>query len=345
MDIGTGRVKLTDLASCGGCAAKYSAARLEQLLAGFVPAEAENLLVGLAPADDAAVYRIDDERALIFTLDFFPPVVDDPGDYGAIAATNALNDVFAMGGTPLLALSIAAFPEELPVEMLAAVFAAADEQVRTAGGLLAGGHTIRDAEPKYGLAVVGTVHPDGIWPKNGAKPGDAVFVTKPLGTGLIMTGYKQGHAGEMQLERAIRWMRTLNKDAADVLRGLDPNAVTDVTGFGLFGHAHEVADRSGVCLRLESERFPAIDGALDIARKGVRTSGDPRNRDFAAPHVTCGDLPEALDALGYDPQTAGGLLVTLPAERGPAIEAEFAARRLFIRRIGRVEEGVGVVVE
>ena len=281
MDTETGRVKLTDLASCGGCAAKYSAARLEQLLAGFVPVEAENLLVGLAPADDAAVYRLDDERALIFTLDFFPPVVDDPGDYGAIAATNALNDVFAMGGTPLLALSIAAFPEELPIEMLAEIFAAADAQVRAAGGLLAGGHTIRDAEPKYGLAVVGTVRPDGIWPKNGARPGDVLFLTKPLGTGLIMTGYKQGKAGDMQLERAIRWMRTLNKDAAEVLRPLEPNAVTDVTGFGLFGHAHEVADRSGVCIRLESERFPAIDGALDVARKGVRTSGDPRNRDFA----------------------------------------------------------------
>jgi selenide,water dikinase len=145
VDIETGRVKLTDLASCGGCAAKYSAARLEQLLAGFVPVEAENLLVGLAPADDAAVYRLDDERALIFTLDFFPPVVDDPGDYGAIAATNALNDVFAMGGTPLLAHSIAAFPEELPMEMLAEIVAAADEQVRAAGGLLAGGHTIRDS--------------------------------------------------------------------------------------------------------------------------------------------------------------------------------------------------------
>src|ERR1043166_810347 len=221
VDLNTGTVKPTALASCGGCAAKYSAARLEQLLAGFIPAEAENLLVGLAPADDAAVYRIDDERALIFTLDFFPPVVDDPADYGAIAATNALNDVFAMGGTPLLALSIAAFPEELPVEMLAAIFSAADEQVRAAGGLLAGGHTIRDAEPKYGLAVVGTVRPDGIWPKNGAKPGDAVFLTKPLGTGLIMTGYKKGHAGEMQLERAVRWMRTLNKDAAEVLRALE----------------------------------------------------------------------------------------------------------------------------
>jgi selenide,water dikinase len=341
----TGRVKLTDLASCGGCAAKYSAARLEQLLRGFLPIQEENLLVGLAPADDAAVYRLDEERALIFTLDFFPPVVDDPGDYGAIAATNALNDVFAMGGTPLLALSIAAFPEELPLEMLGEIFAAADAQVRAAGGLLAGGHTIRDAEPKYGLAVVGTVHPDAIWPKNGARAGDILLITKPLGTGLIMTGHKKRLAGTMQLERAVHWMRTLNKDAADVLRGIGPNAVTDVTGFGLFGHAHEMAERSSVRITLESERFPAIDGALDLARKGVRTSGDPRNRDFAGAHVSTDGLNETLEALGYDPQTAGGLLVSVPAERGVALEAEFTARRLFIRRIGRVEEGAGVVVE
>jgi selenide, water dikinase len=344
MDLEAANVKLTDLASCGGCAAKYSAARLEQLLSGFVPVEAENLLVGLAPADDAAVYRLDDERALIFTLDFFPPVVDDPGDYGAIAATNALNDVFAMGGTPLLALSIAAFPEELPTEILARIFAAADEQVRSSGALLAGGHTIRDAEPKYGLAVIGTVHPDAIWPKNGARPGDALFVTKPLGTGLVMTGYKNGLAGTQQLERAVRWMRTLNSEAADLLRARRPHAVTDVTGFGLFGHAHEVAERSGVKIVLEWERLPAIDGALDLAREGVRTSGDPRNREFASAHVSVDGAPEAIVALGFDPQTAGGLLISLPAEQGVALEAEFDARRQFIRRIGHVEEGSGVSV-
>src|SRR3954452_151279 len=154
-------VKLTDLATAGGCAAKYSAARLEELLRGFVPADSEHLLVGLSPADDAAVYKLDDDRALVFTVDFFPPIVDDPSDFGTIAATNALNDVFAMGGTPLLALSIAAFPEELDTATVGAVFSAAERQVRAAGALLAGGHTIRDAEPKYGLAVVGTVHPDG----------------------------------------------------------------------------------------------------------------------------------------------------------------------------------------
>jgi selenide,water dikinase len=344
LDIETGRVKLTDLASCGGCAAKYSAARLEQLLAGFVPAEAENLLVGLAPADDAAVYRLDDERALIFTLDFFPPLVDDPGDYGAIAATNALNDVFAMGGTPLLALSIAAFPEELPVELVAEIFAAAERQVRAAGGLLAGGHTLRDAEPKYGLAVIGTVHPDGIWPKSGARPGDVLVLTKPLGTGLVLHGFARGLVGEAELAETVAWMKMLNRDAADVLRRFQPSAVTDVTGFGLFGHAYEMADRSGVRLVLEAAALPALEGAVEVAEQGERTGGDRRNREFAAAHVSLDGLPEPLAVLGYDPQTAGGLLAAVPRERAMTLEAEFAARDLFVRRIGSVEQGSGVAV-
>jgi selenide,water dikinase len=326
---------LTGLTAGGGCAAKYSAARLEELLKGFVPVEAENLLVGLSPADDAAVYRLDDDRAIVFTLDFFPPLVDDPGDFGRIAATNALNDVFAMGGSPLLALSIAAFPEELPTAVLAAVFAGADEQVRAAGALLAGGHTIRDAEPKYGLAVVGTVHPDAIWPKSGARPGDALFLTKPLGTGLVL-------AGKGDRDEAVRWMTTLNVRAADVLRPFEPNAVTDVTGFGLFGHTHEMSDRSGVRIRIEAESMPAIGDAVEIARRGVRTGGDPRNREFAP--VEADGVPEELLALGYDAQTAGGLLVSLPADKALSLEAEFRARDLFLRRIGSVEDGAGVAV-
>jgi selenide,water dikinase len=319
--------------------------KLDQLQQGFVPVEAENLLVGLSPADDAAVYKLDDERALVFTVDFFPPLVDDPATFGRIAATNALNDVFAMGGTPLLALSIAAFPEDLPTEVLAAVFAAADEQVRAAGALLAGGHTIRDREPKYGLAVVGTVHPGGIWPKSGARPGDAVFLTKPLGTGLVLAGHGKGIVGDAELEEAVRWMTTLNAAAADVVRPFEPSAVTDVTGFGLFGHVHETADRSGVRIRLDAAALPALEGALEVARRGVRTGGDPRNRDFAAPHVETDGLSEELLALGYDAQTAGGLLISLPADKALSLASAFRARELFLQRIGRVEAGAGVVVD
>jgi selenide,water dikinase len=327
-------VKLTDLATAGGCAAKYSAARLEELLRGFVPAEAENLLVGLDPADDAAVYKLDDERALVFTIDFFPPIVDDPDDFGAIAATNALNDVFAMGGVPLLALSVAALPEELPTETVRAIFDGADRQVREAGAILAGGHTIRDAEPKYGLAVVGTVAPGGIWPKSGAQPGDALYLTKPLGTALVLGGAKRGLADAAD---AVHWMRTLNRDAADVLRRFAPNAVTDVTGFGLAGHAHEMASRSGVRIVLEAERLPALPGALEAARAGVSTAGTRNNRAYA--QLETGDVPAELVELAYDPQTAGGLLVSLPRDRGMALEAEFAAAELFLRRVGSVEAG------
>ena len=317
------------LAVGGGCAAKYSAARLEELLRGFVPAEAENLLVGLDPADDAAVYRLDDERALVFTLDFFPSLVEDPETFGRIAATNALNDVFAMGGLPLIALSIAAFPEEVSTETFRAVLDGAAAQVQAAGAVLAGGHTIRDSEPKYGLAVVGTVHPDGIWQKNGARAGDALFLTKPLGTGLVTAD-------------AIEWMTMLNRDAADALRPFAPSAVTDVTGFGLFGHAHEMASRSGVRIELDAAAIPAIPGALAAARAGKRTGGDPRNREYAA--VEAGGVAEEIVALCYDPQTAGGLLISLPSDRGLSLETAFRERDLFLARIGSVVAGGGVAI-
>jgi selenide,water dikinase len=331
---------LTSLTAGGGCAAKYSASRLEELLKGFVPVEAENLLVGLSPADDAAVYKLDEERALVFTVDFFPPLVDDPAAFGRIAATNALNDVFAMGGTPLLALSIAAFPESLPIEVLGTVFAAAAEQVRAAGAILAGGHTIRDDEPKYGLAVVGTVHPAGIWPKSGARPGDALFLTKPVGTGLVLAAHGKGLVPAADFDAAVVAMTTLNDDAADTLRPFAPNAVTDVTGFGLFGHAHEMAERSGA--RIVLDDVPALAGALEAARAGIRTGGDGRNREFAP--VEAEGVSEELLALGYDAQTAGGLLVSLPSDKGLSLEAEFRSRSLFVRRVGRVEPGAGVAV-
>jgi selenide,water dikinase len=336
--------RLRGLEAGGGCAAKYPAARLQELLAGFVPAEADDLLVGLDPADDAAVYRLDDERALVFTIDFFPPMLDDPGLYGAIAAANALNDVFAMGGRPLVALSVAAFPEELPLATVRAIFDAAAAKTQEAGALLAGGHTIRDEEPKYGLAVVGTVHPEAVWRKNGARPGDAVFLTKPLGTGLVLTAARKGILGDAEHDAATGSMTELNAAAADALRPFEPHAVTDVTGFGLFGHAHELAERSGVRLVLDAGALPALDGAGEAAEAGVRTGGDARNREYAGPALDLDGVPEPLAALGYDPQTSGGLLVSLPAERAALLAAEFARRDLFLARVGRVEEGSGVVV-
>ena len=337
----TAATGLTSLAKAGGCAAKYSAARLEELLAGIVPAEAADLLVGLDPADDAAVYRLDDETALVFTVDFFPPVVDDPRTFGRIAATNALNDVFAMGGKPLLALSVTAFPEELPTSVLGEVLAGAAEATAEAGAVLAGGHTIRDDEPKYGLAVVGTVHPEGVWLKSNAQPGDIVFLTKALGTGLVLQAARDGMAPEGALETATRAMCESNRDAADALRSFAPNAVTDVTGFGLLGHAYETASRSSVRLALESAALPALPGAVELAADGVRTGGDRRNREFADAHVVSTAGAE-LEALAYDPQTAGGLLVTLPASKGAVLAATFAAAGLALYAIGRVEEGAGV---
>jgi selenide,water dikinase len=328
---------LIALEAGGGCAAKYSAAKLEELLRGFAPADSENLLVGLSPADDAAVYRLSAEQALIFTIDFFPPLVDDPGVFGSIAAANALNDVFAMGGRPFLALSVAAFPEELDVDTVRAVFDAAAAKVAEAGAVLAGGHTIRDREAKYGLAVVGTAHPDRLGRKNGARPGDAVFLTKPLGTGLVLTGVRQGKLGPPELEAALDAMTTLNASAAEKLRPFEPTAVTDVTGFGLLGHAHEIADRSGARLVLEAERLPALPGAIEAAEAGVRTGGDPRNREYVDGAVELDGVPAALAALVFDPQTAGGLLFTVRSDSAAVAEATVGATR-----IGEVVAGNGV---
>ncbi len=334
---------LTSLAKAGGCAAKYSAARLETLLGGLVTPGVDDLLVGLDPADDAAVYRLDDERALVFTVDFFPPVVDDPATYGRIAATNALNDVYAMGGAPLLALSVTAFPEELPTEVLGAVLRGAGEAVRDAGAILAGGHTIRDAEPKYGLAVVGLVHPEGVWTKSAAQPGDAVLLTKGLGTGLILQARRDGVDPDGALEAAIEAMTTLDRDAADAIRPFEPSAVTDVTGFGLLGHAHEVAERSGVRIVLDAAALPALPGALEVAAAGVRTGGERRNREFAGAHVEVAcDAPH--EALAYDPQTAGGLLIAVPSDRAVVVAAAFVAAGLPLWRIGAVEPGAGVAL-
>ena len=338
----TGDIKLTELVSCGGCAAKYSAALLENLVAAL-PVDADpNLLVGLAPADDAAVYRLDDERALVFTVDFFPPIVDDPRDFGAIAATNALNDVFAMGATPLVALSVAAFPESLPGEAVSAVLAGAAAKVREAGGVLAGGHTLRDEEPLYGLAVVGTVAPDAVWTKAGARPGDAVYLTKPLGTGLVVHGRKEGRVSDEALREAVALMQTLNAEVAGVVRGVRPHAVTDVTGFGLLGHAYEMASRSGVRIEIDGGALPVLPEALELAAAGVATGGDPRNRDYVGDALDVDGASDVQLRIGFDPQTAGGLLVALAPDRSADFERALRERGLTAARVGTVAAGEGI---
>jgi selenide, water dikinase len=339
---GNDEVRLTELVACGGCAAKYSAALLQQLVGGLALPDDPDLLVGLDPADDAAVYRLDDDRALVFTLDFFPPIVDDPRTFGAIAAANALNDVFAMGGRPLMALSIASFPESLAGEAVSAILNGAAAKVREAGAVLAGGHTLREEEPKYGLAVVGTVATDAIWTKAGARAGDRVYLTKPLGTGLLVHAAKESGSAPDGLAEAVRSMQALNAAAAELIRPFGPHAVTDVTGFGLLGHAHEMASRSGVSIELNAASLPAFPGALELAARGTRTGGDSRNRDFAAASVDPGGASEAQLALAYDPQTAGGLLVALPPEEAASLEEAAGERRLFLAPIGSVGSGDGI---
>jgi selenide, water dikinase len=334
--------RLTELTSCGGCAAKWGASLLGDLVAavGTTGGTASGgLLVGLAPSDDAAVARVTDEVALVSTTDFFPPLVDDPSDFGAIAAANACSDVFAMGGDVLMALNIAAFPETLPTETIRAIFRAAAEVVVEAGGVVAGGHTIRSPEPIFGLAVQGLVVPGEQLTKGGARPGDALVLSKPLGTGLALAS-----GDEQVVGAAIATMRRLNRQAAARLREHRPSvrAVTDVTGFGLLGHGWEMAERSGAHLVFDAEALPLIEGVREVAESGTRTGGDARNRDYVAGHVTvvagAGDAAcAAMAAVGFDPQTSGGLLAAVDPEVVGSLVAEG-----FVE-VGHVEGGTPAV--
>ena len=340
-------IRLTELTDCGGCAAKLGADLLADALSGLgAHGSPDELIAGLAPADDAAAYRVSDELAIIGTLDFFPPLVDDARTFGEIAAANALSDVFAMGGRVLFALSIAAFPEELPRDVLAAVFDGAASKVREAGGTLAGGHTIRDPEPKYGLAVIGAAHPDRLLRKGGARPGDVLVLTKRLGTGVLVSGHRQGKAGEEDFGAAVDQMRRLNGAAAEVLVAAGIRGATDVTGFGLLGHGLEMARASATRFVFEASALPALAGALRLAAIGVETGGAVHNRRFVAPALTVSDTVSAdLVTLAHDPQTSGGLLAAIPADRLAAVEAAFADAGVEHWGVGRVEEGAGVRLE
>jgi selenide, water dikinase len=343
-------IRLTEYTECGGCAAKLGADLLAEALAGLGAGDAAGtadpaLIAGLAPPDDAAAWRVSDDLAILGTLDFFPPLVDDPAHYGEIAAANALSDVFAMGGRVLFALSIAAFPEGFPRGALATILEAAAAKVREAGGMLAGGHTIRDPEPKFGLAVVGAAHPDRLLRKGGAAPGDVLVLTKRLGTGLLVSGRRQGRVADADLRATIDQMRTLNRAASEILVRHGVRGATDVTGFGLLGHALEMARASGARLAFDAAALPALHGALDLARDGLETDGAGHNRRYTAPALEIADgVAPALIALAHDPQTSGGLLAAVPPAVLAAVEADLAADGAAAWRVGIVEAGEGVAL-
>ena len=325
-------LRLTEWTSCGGCAAKWG----KDLLAGLVnelPASVDpSLLIGLAPFDDAAVYKVSDDIALVSTTDFFPPLVDDPSDFGAIAAANACSDVYAMGGKVLMAVNVAAFPENFPREAIVAIFAAASDVMAQAGGSVAGGHTIRNPEPIFGLAVQGIVHPDRIFTKGGAREGDVLLLSKPLGTGIALAG-----GSESDKAAAIAGMRQLNRDASERLQAsTGVCAVTDVTGFALAGHGWEMAERSGCTFEIDTSMLPMYPGVLEAAQRGVRTGGDARNRTAVGTRVTLADgVDVAYDIVAFDPQTSGGLLAAVD----PAAVAGLTAPGSPFVVIGKVVTG------
>ncbi len=322
-------------------------ATLAQVLRALTLTTHPNLLVGLEVSDDAAVYRLSDDLALVQTVDFFPPIVDDPYTYGAIAAANALSDVYAMGGRPILALAVAGFPDTLPHGVVTAILQGGADKVAEAGAVVAGGHTTVDQEPKYGLCVTGTVHPGRVLTKAGARPGDALLLTKPLGTGVITTAHKRGLVAEGDFAAAVASMLRLNRGAGEqaALAGL--RGATDITGYGLLGHAGEMARASGVGLRIALERVPLLPGALGYARGGVLPGGLGRNRAFLLEDgfVTLGaGLEQAHAQLLFDPQTSGGLLLAVPGELVETLKERMAAAGEPCWEIGAVVEGRGIVV-
>ena len=279
------------------------------------------------------------------TTDFFAPLVDDPYAYGAIAAANAMSDVYAMGGEVVLALNIAAFPDDLPHETIAAILRGGADKVTEAGGIVAGGHTIIDAEPKFGLAVMGLVQPKAVLTKAGARPGDVLFLSKAIGTGIVTTAAKQDAAAPEHLAAAIESMTRLNRHASHLAREAGAHALTDITGFSLLGHGYEMAAASGVALRFEASRVPLLPGALDYASLGIVTGGAGRNRAYLAGKVRLADnISEAMEHVLFDPQTSGGLLFPVALERAAEVEARFASAGETVWRVGEVMEGEGVEV-
>lgn len=303
------------------------------------------LLFGLGPADDAAVYRLDDSRALILTLDFFPPVVDDPYTYGAIAAANALSDVYAMGGEVLFALNVAAFPKWLGREVIAEIMRGGAEKVRQAGGAIAGGHTIDDEEPKYGLCVVGMTHPDRLFTKSRAMPGDVLVLTKPLGVGIITTVLKAGIAAKEHIEGAVESMLRLNREAAQIASSAGVQSATDITGFSLLGHGQEMAQASGVALRFDFQRLPFLEGARAYADDWLFPAGSNANQDYFRDRVHFApEISEESRLLLFTPETSGGLLLAVHPERLEFFLGECGARGQPAWAIGEVVSGSGIRV-
>ena len=315
-------IKLTKLTKCAGCGAKVGAGVLSQLLEGIRVHRDPNLLVGFDKSDDASVYKLSDELALVQTVDFFPPIADDPYLFGQIAATNALSDVYAMGGEPKLCLNIMAVPETMPREAVHDILRGGYDKVYEAGALITGGHSILDDEPKYGLAVTGFVHPEKMLTNAAARPGDVLVLTKPLGIGVLTSAGKAELLTEETVAHMNRLMTTLNKSARDVMVRHRVHACTDVTGFGLLGHGFEMAQGSDVELHISVGGVDLIPEALEFARMGVLPAGMYRNRTFAEPAVDAGTVETAVQDLLFDPQTSGGLLMAVAPEDADALLAE-----------------------